>query len=144
MNPNEFQHLVEKSVLQYPLSEPQQEERIIELADLVHFVDCFRPSLRIGYDQPFGFNIVEERESRIGVIMREGSHSSGQQIFTSEDDLTILKRNEDLESIWLVIVNSSLYTNDKYRESLASNLPGTSFDHVFSFDFFAQQVYQFK
>ncbi|MET0461663.1 MAG: hypothetical protein ABW007_00860 [Chitinophagaceae bacterium] len=144
MNPNEFQQLVERSVLQYPLSEGQTEERIIELADLVHFVDCFRPSLKINDDQPVGFSIVEEQGHRIGVIMQNESDCRGPQTFASHNDLTTLKRMEGLESIWLVIVNSSVHGNINKTGQLSVNLPDTGFDHVFSFHFFSHQVNQFK
>jgi hypothetical protein len=145
MDPKEFQQLVEKSVLQYPLNEVQQEERIIELADLVHFVDCFRPSLKIREDQPVGFNIVEERGSRIGVIVCEEERAAeGRNHLTSNDDLSVLKRNEDLESIWLVVVNSSLRSEKTSYSDLSLDLPAVGFDHVFGFNFFARQVYQFR
>ncbi|MCG2612836.1 hypothetical protein LZZ85_01045 [Terrimonas sp. NA20] len=144
MNPTEFQQLVERSVLQYPQNDHLQEERIIELADLVHFVHNFRPSLRINQDQPLGFNIVEEQEDRIGVILREKRLSGDQDLFTSDEDLATLKRNEDLKSIWLVLVSSSLHTNNRSAEGLPSDLPDTYFDHIFSFDFFTQTVCQFK
>jgi len=87
---------------------------------------------------------VEEQGNRIGVIVQEETGTTDQHRITCDDDLILLKRNEDLKSLWLVIVSTSLQAGSKVSDVLTSKLPPASFDHIFSFNFFAKQVYQFK
>lgn len=123
------------------LSAEQQEEMITKVADLSRFIRAYDPSIEIVSWMRYRVSIIRHAEADKGVIFCDHKDLFSANTSYSNASLANLKKLEQLEDLWLVVISSS-GTND--LRSLKNVINDRSLDKIcdkiFSLDFLQSQV----
>jgi hypothetical protein len=121
------------------LSGSQQEEKIIQIFDLCHFVENYKQSLRI-VDFEDKVNIIEDDGARKGIyfcdLLYNAAHSL-EHSFYSQAFLESLKRQSDLDELWFVVVEEN-FVSENMSDSKAfikKNKVEDLYDKIFYFNY---------
>lgn len=102
------------------LSGKQQEEKIIQVFDLCHFVEIYKQSLRI-IDFEDEINIIEDDGARKGIyfcdLLYNSSHPFERSLY-SQAFLKTLKIQSDLSELWFVVVEEN-FVSENMNDSKA-------------------------
>ena len=115
------------------MTESQKEEKVIQLIDLHHFVECFDPKIKILNYIHHSINIVEQNGEKKGILFCDLNHSSVPDSNASEE----FKRRYELSEIWFVFVEETSASNmANYTDAIIENSLDIFYDRIFSFNFF--------
>lgn len=142
MELNAFQELTEKITLEcFYMSDSQQEEKIIQLIDLHHFVECYNQSLKVIDYVNNPVNIIEENGIKKGILFYDLKFSSALNVYESEK----FKRENELQELWFVFVEENTQTlHSQYSDFIIENAVEIFYDKIFVFNFFQSIITSLK
>lgn len=142
MELNVFQKLTEQITQEcYFMTDSQQEEKVIQLIDLHHFIASYNESLKvIDYiHQPI--NIIEENGVKKGILFYDMKHSHALDIYESE----LFKNHHQIQELWFVFVEEENVSKaEKYMDFIQLNTIDTFYDRIFMFNFFQSTINAIK
>lgn len=148
MSVKQFQILAEQ-ILESPwVGESQQEEKIIQLADLCRFIESYKPSLIIKEVWKHKINVVEDNGIRIGLVFCDAKTLSQQSFDFSLYNsyaLEAYKTQTNVAELWIVFIEDGLRReDDQFTDFIAKRSIGSFYDKIFCFDFFQSKVEALK
>lgn len=143
MNMMKVQRWLDEILINPMLDEIEQEEKIIQLTDLIRFLETYKPSIEI-MDYTKSVNIVKDEFIRKGILFFDRkvfSNPSVYSSFFSHSYLEIIKIQNNIDELWFVFVDDSLNSGDqKILDFFKENNVKDLYDEVFLFDFFESLV----
>lgn len=134
-----FQELTQEITSEcFFMTESQQEEKVIQLIDLHHFIECFDSTIKILSYIHHPINIVEQNGSRKGILFYDRNHSTLPDCNTSEE----FKKRNGLSELWFVFVEEGIVTNTEHHlDCIIENGLDIFYDKIFIFNFFQSAIY---
>lgn len=142
MELNVFQKLTEQITQEcYFMTDSQQEEKVIQLIDLHHFIESYNQSLKVIDYIHHPINIIEENGVKKGILFYDMKHSHALDIYESE----LFKNQHEIQELWFVFVEEdSVSQVDKYINFMQLNAIETFYDRIFMFNFFQSTINAIK
>lgn len=142
MELNVFQKLTEQITQEcYFMTDSQQEEKVIQLIDLHHFIESYNQSLKVIDYIHHPINIIEENGVKKGILFYDMKHSHALDIYESE----LFKNHYHLQELWFVFVEEeSVSQVEKYVNFIQLNAIETFYDRIFMFNFFQSTINTIK
>lgn len=123
------------------MTESQQEEKVIQLIDLHHFVECFDPKMDILSYLHHPINIVEHGGNKKGILFCDLKHSAVPDSNASEE----FRRRYGLSELWFVFVEETFVTDTSgYADAIIENSLDIFYDRIFTFNFFQSIIQPLK
>lgn len=123
------------------MTESQKEEKVIQLIDLHHFVECFDSKIKILNYIHHSINIVEQNGEKKGILFCDLNHSPVPDSNASEE----FRRRHGLSEIWFVFVEETSASNiANYTDAIIENSLDIFYDRIFSFNFFQSIIKRLK
>lgn len=123
------------------MTESQKEEKVIQLIDLHHFIECFDSSIKILTYLQHPINIVDRNGDKTGILFCDLNHSPVPDSNTSEE----FKRRYGLSEIWFVFVEETSVSHvASYTDAIIENSLDIFYDRIFSFNFFQSVIHLLK
>ena len=123
------------------LTEQQKEEKIIQLADLTRFIECYNSSIKASKYQLKGkINIIVDEGRDKGILFCDINSLHNTVSYTQL--VAEAKRNHGgVKELWLVFVRErETEDTSPALEFIQQENIGYIFDKLFLFDFFKKQV----
>ncbi|ASK29778.1 hypothetical protein CEY12_06500 [Chryseobacterium sp. T16E-39] len=142
MDLNVFQELTEQITLEcFFMTDSQQEEKVIQLIDLHHFIECYNPDIKIINNIHHSVNIIEENNIKNGILFYDLKHSSSLDLYHCE----AFKQQHQLQEMWFVFVEEDHRINTNHRiDFIIENSLEIFYDRLFIFNFFQSTIKQLK
>ena len=142
MELNVFQKLTEQITQEcYFMTDSQQEEKVIQLIDLHHFIASYNESLKVIDYIHHPINIIEENGVKKGVLFYDMKHSHALDIYESE----LFKNHHQIQELWFVFVEEeNISQSEKYMDFIQLNAIETFYDRIFMFNFFQSTINAIK
>lgn len=142
MELNVFQKLTEQITQEcYFMTDSQQEEKVIQLIDLHHFIASYNESLKVIDYIHHPINIIEENGVKKGVLFYDMKHSHALDIYESE----LFKNHHQIQELWFVFVEEENVSKaEKYMDLIQLNAIETFYDRIFMFNFFQSTINAIK
>lgn len=142
MELNVFQKLTEQITQEcYFMTDSQQEEKVIQLIDLHHFIESYNQSLKVIDYIHHPINIIEENGVKKGILFYDMKHSHALDIYESE----LFKNQHQIQELWFVFVEEeSVSQVEKYINFVQLNAIDTFYDRIFMFNFFQSTINAIK
>lgn len=142
MELNVFQKLTEQITQEcYFMTDSQQEEKVIQLIDLHHFIASYNESLKVIDYIHHPINIIEENGVKKGVLFYDMKHSHALDIYESE----LFKNHHQIQELWFVFVEEENVSKaEKYMDFIQLNAIETFYDRIFLFNFFQSTINAIK
>ncbi|MBV8328429.1 hypothetical protein [Chryseobacterium sp.] len=123
------------------MTESQQEEKVIQLIDLHHFIECFNQRLEILSYIHHSINIVKQNNTRVGILFYDLKHSALPDCNASEE----FKKKHSLAALWFVFVEEG-FTKETtcHTDCIIENSLDIFFDRIFLFNFFQSVIHSLK
>lgn len=148
MNVKQFQILAEQIIDSPLVEENQQEEKLIQLADLCRFIECHKPSILIKEVWKHKINVIEDDGIRKGVVFFDSKSLSNQSFDLSLLNLYALaayKAQTNVTELWMVFIEDGLRgEEDQFTNFIEKRSIGSFYDKIFCFDFFQPKVQALK
>ncbi|WP_278352215.1 hypothetical protein [Chryseobacterium gleum] len=123
------------------MTESQQEEKVIQLIDLYHFVECFDPKMKILSYLYHPINIVEHDGHKKGILFCDLKHSAVPDCSDSE----AFRRRYGLSELWFVFVEETCHRDKTgYTDVIIENCLDIFYDRIFTFNFFQSVIQPLK
>lgn len=134
-----FQELTEEITSEcFYMTESQQEEKVIQMIDLHHFVECYHSEIRILNYIQYPINIVEDNGDKKGILFYNLKHSSPFDWNSFEE----FKRQNLLKEIWFVFVEEDVIADTfRHRNFIIENSIEIFYDKIFVFHFFQSAIH---
>ncbi|VXB66963.1 MULTISPECIES: hypothetical protein [Chryseobacterium] len=138
MELNVFQKLTEQITQEcYFMTDSQQEEKVIQLIDLHHFIASYNESLKVIDYIHHPINIIEENGVKKGILFYDMKHSHALDIYESE----LFKSHHQIQELWFVFVEEENVSKaEKYMDFIQLNAIETFYDRIFMFNFFQSTI----
>ena len=138
MELNVFQKLTEQITQEcYFMTDSQQEEKVIQLIDLHHFIASYNESLKVIDYIHHPINIIEENGVKKGILFYDMKHSHALDIYESE----LFKNHHQIQELWFVFVEEENVSKaEKYIDFIQLNAIETFYDRIFMFNFFQSTI----
>lgn len=142
MELNVFQKLTEQITQEcYFMTDSQQEEKVIQLIDLHHFIESYNQSLKVIDYIHHPINIIEENGVKKGILFYDMKHSHALDIYESE----LFKSHHQIQELWFVFVEEENASKaEKYMDFIQLNAIDTFYDRIFMFNFFQSTINAIK
>lgn len=137
-----FEELTQEITTKYFfMTEYQQEEKVIQLIDLHHFVQCLDSNIKVIDYLHHSINIIEQDGLSKGILFYDMKNSSFPDCNTSEE----FKKRYGLSELWFVFVEED-FSGDKDRHSdfIIENSLEIFYDKIFLFHFFQTSIHRLK
>lgn len=137
-----FQELTEEIATEcFYMTDREQEEKVIQLIDLHHFIDCYHSHFKIIEYINHPVNIIEEHGIRKGILFYDIKHPISSDINVFES----FKRQNDLKEMWFVFVEEdAVCHSEKYFRFIIENCIEIFYDKIFLFNFFQSTIKELK
>ncbi|MDP9961699.1 hypothetical protein [Chryseobacterium lathyri] len=137
-----FQELTKEITSEcFYMTESQQEEKVIQMIDLHHFVECYHSQIRILNYIQHPVNTVEENGVRKGILFYNLKHSSPFDWNAFEE----YKRRSKLKEVWFVFVEEDAVSDTCcYTDFIIENSLEIFYDKIFVFHFFQSIIHTLK
>jgi len=123
------------------MTDSQQEEKVIQLIDLHHFIASYNESLKVIDYIHHPINIIEENGVKKGVLFYDMKHSHALDIYESE----LFKNHHQIQELWFVFVEEeNISQSEKYMDFIQLNAIETFYDRIFMFNFFQSTINAIK
>ncbi|WP_316838556.1 hypothetical protein [Pedobacter gandavensis] len=148
MSVEQFQVLAEQIVDSPWLEENQQEEKIIQLADLCRFIASYKPSISIKEVRTHKINVIEDDGIRKGVFCIDAKGllqmSADFSLFNSFA-IEAYKAQTKVAELWMVFIEDGVCSKeDQFSDFLAKSRIAAIYDKVFCLDFFQSKIHALK
>ena len=141
MNIHEFQKLCD--VIADFFNDKEKEDKIIQIVDLKHFIECYNSDIKIIECAERKLNLVELNSNRIGVVFFELKKISQQNSFVEELSNEIFHSNLRYKELWFVFVEEKTTTDfDPFVKFITENELSSTFRKIFLFNFFQSVIHQ--
>ncbi|MFM7896520.1 MAG: hypothetical protein ACKO8L_11475 [Flavobacterium sp.] len=141
MNIHEFQKLCD--VIPDFFNDKEKEDKIIQIVDLKHFIECYNSDIKIIECAERKLNLVELNSNRIGVVFFELKKISQQNSFVEELSNEIFHSNLRYKELWFVFVEEKTTTDfDPFVKFITENELSSTFRKIFLFNFFQSVIHQ--
>lgn len=142
MELNVFQKLTEQITQEcFFMTDSQQEEKVIQLIDLHHFIESYNQSLKVIDYIHHPINIIEENGVKKGILFYDMKHSHALDIYESE----LFKNHHQIQELWFVFVEEeSVSQVEKYVNFIQLNAIEIFYDRIFMFNFFQSTINAIK
>lgn len=142
MELNVFQKLTEQITQEcYFMTDSQQEEKVIQLIDLHHFIASYNESLKVIDYIHHPINIIEENGEKKGILFYDMKHSHALDIYESE----LFKDHHQIQELWFVFVEEeNISKAEKYMDFIQLNAIEAFYDRIFMFNFFQSTINAIK
>lgn len=137
-----FEELTQEITTKYFfMTESQQEEKVIQLIDLHHFVQCLDHDIKVIDYLHHSINIIEQDGLSKGILFYDMKNSSFPDCNTSEE----FKKRHGLSELWFVFVEED-FSGDRNRHSdfIIENSLDIFYDKIFLFHFFQTSIHRLK
>lgn len=133
-----FQELAEEITLEcFFMTDSQQEEKVIQLIDLYHFVECYNLQIKVLNYIHHSINIIEENGIKKGILFYDMKHSASLDLNANED----FKRQYHLQELWFVFVEEDTVIDpNRYNSFITENSIEIFYDRIFQFNFFQSAI----
>ncbi|MBK1897060.1 hypothetical protein [Chryseobacterium paridis] len=137
-----FQKLTEQITLEcFFMTDSQQEEKVIQLIDLHHFIECYNPDIKIFNSIHHSINIIEENGIKKGILFYDLNHSSPVDLYQCEE----FKQQHQLQEMWFVFVEEDTRnTMNHHIDFIIENSLEIFYDRIFIFNFFQSTINSLK
>ncbi|MCJ7932350.1 MAG: hypothetical protein MUW56_01625 [Chryseobacterium sp.] len=137
-----FQELTEEITSEcFFMTESQQEEKVIQLIDLHHFVECFDPKIEIVSYLRHPINIIKQNNLSLGILFYDLKYSSFPDSNISEE----FKRKYNLSELWFVFVEEDFVDETaSHSDCIIENSLDIFYDRIFLFNFFQSSILPLK
>lgn len=137
-----FQELTEEITLEcFYMTESQQEEKVIQLIDLHHFVECYHSPVRILSYIHHPINIIEEDGIKKGILFYDLKHFTPFNWNAFEE----FKRQNQLKELWFVFVEEDpIHDTAHHTDFITENSIEIFYDRIFLFNFFQSVIKPLK
>ncbi|MFP3599165.1 hypothetical protein [Chryseobacterium sp. SIMBA_029] len=135
-----FQELTEQITLEcFFMTDSQQEEKVIQLIDLHHFIECYDHKIIILNYLHHSINIIEDHGIRKGILFYDLKHSASLDLNANED----FKRKNNLKELWFVFVEEDTGSSSpgNYTHFISENSIDIYYDRIFKFSFFQSIIH---
>jgi len=123
------------------MTDSQQEEKVIQLIDLHHFIASYNESLKVIDYIHHPINIIEENGVKKGILFYDMKHSHALDIYESE----LFKNHHQIQELWFVFVEEENVSKaEKYVDFIQLNAIETFYDRIFMFNFFQSTINAIK
>ncbi|GAA4158995.1 hypothetical protein GCM10022217_21030 [Chryseobacterium ginsenosidimutans] len=142
MNLKNFKELTEQINLEcFYLTTSQQEEKVIQLIDLHHFIDCHNHSIEVINYLHHSINIIKDNGIKKGILF----YDLRQSLPVNLPDSAVFKEHHHLEELWFVFVEEN-YISDfiRHTDFVFENDIELLYDKIFIFHFFQSVIYNLK
>ncbi|MBD3906165.1 hypothetical protein NAL32_10410 [Chryseobacterium sp. Ch-15] len=138
MELNVFQKLTEQITQEcYFMTDSQQEEKVIQLIDLHHFIESYNQSLKVIDYIHHPINIIDDNGVQKGILFYDMKHSHALDIYESE----LFKSHHQIQELWFVFVEEENVSQaEKYMDFIQLNAIDTFYDRIFMFNFFQSTI----
>ncbi|MDY0931924.1 MULTISPECIES: hypothetical protein [unclassified Chryseobacterium] len=142
MELNVFQKLTEQITQEcYFMTDSQQEQKVIQLIDLHHFIESYNQSLKVIDYIHHPINIIEENGVKKGILFYDMKHSHALDIYESE----LFKNHHQIQELWFVFVEEENVSKaEKYIDFIQLNAIETFYERIFMFNFFQSTINAIK
>ncbi|PWN71972.1 hypothetical protein C1631_004995 [Chryseobacterium phosphatilyticum] len=119
----------------------QQEEKVIQLIDLHHFVECYDSTLEILNYIQHPVNIVKCGDHKKGILFWDLKSSSFPDCNASEE----FRKEHGLTELWFVFVEEDVVAHTRtHTDFILENGLDIFFDKIFMFNFFQSVIHTLK
>lgn len=123
------------------MTESQQEEKIIQIIDLHHFIECFDSDINILNYIQHPINTIEHNGLKKGILFYSLKHSTFPDCNTCEE----FKRRHGLSELWFVFVEEEIITDTvPHTDFIIENSLEIFYDGIFLFQFFQSDIQRLK
>lgn len=123
------------------MTDSQQEEKVIQLIDLHHFIESYNQSLKVIDYIHHPINIIEENGVKKGILFYDMKHSHALDIYESE----LFKNHHQIQELWFVFVEEENVSKaEKYIDFIQLNAIETFYERIFMFNFFQSTINAIK
>lgn len=121
------------------LSEDENEKKIIQIVDLVRFIEYYKSSIKIEDCLSYDINIVLDNDSLKGILLCD--MIKFHNVFSSNYNLTHFKKKLELDELWFVFVlEHDLPYFDEISMFIEEHSIRKHYNKVFIFNFFQGHV----
>lgn len=120
------------------LSEEQLECKIIQIVDLIRFIEIYNDSILIKDFLKYNCSIISHENKSIGIVFCEQLEEIESLIATQK--LLMIKDKEFLNELWIVFVKDSQQPIS--IENIKNDTKFNLFDKIFNFNFYKQTILQ--
>ena len=137
-----FQELTQEISLEcFFMTESQQEEKVIQLIDLHHFIECFDSEMKILSYLHHSINIVEHEGEKKGILFCDLKHSAVPDSNASEE----FRRRYRLSELWFCFVEETFVQDTAcYTDAIIENSLDIFYERIFTFSFFQSIIQPLK
>lgn len=137
-----FQELTDRIDLEcFYMTPSQQEEKIIQIIDLHHFIESYNQSLKVIDYISHPINIIEDSGMKKGILFYDLKHSFPLDLLASE----AFKKQHNLQELWFVFVEEDHVDNfNRHINFLVENGIEFFYNRIFLFNFFQSIIYHLK
>lgn len=137
-----FQKLTEQITSEcFFMTDSQQEEKVIQLIDLHHFIECYNPAITIHKGIHHSINIIEENGIKKGILFHDHKHSAAVDPY----DCEVFKKLHQLKEMWFVFVEEDANNNlNHHIDFIIENGLEIFYDRIFLFNFFQSVINTLK
>ncbi|MCX2452549.1 hypothetical protein OQX61_14830 [Pedobacter sp. PLR] len=148
MSEKQFQILAEQITESPWLGESQQEEKIIQLADLCRFISSYKPTISIEDAFSHKINVIVEEGVRKGVFFIDSKavlQSSFDFSLFNSSALAAFKAKTCTRELWIVFVKDPLCSGvNSFTSFIEKRNIASFYDKIFCFDFFESKIQTLK
>lgn len=137
-----FQELTQEITTKcFFMTASQQEEKVIQLIDLHHFIECFDPEIKILSYIRHPISIIEQSGIKKGIVFYDLKNTS----FPDCNDSEEFKRQNGLSELWFVFVEETFVTDTAlHTDCIIENSLDIFYDRIFLFNFFQSLIHSLK
>lgn len=146
MNIEAFQKLLER--IDPELSKDEKKDKIIQIADSSHFMECYSTKLILMDGLQYEINLVEQNGKKTGLLFcdmkklkKDSYHPSQYTPFSS----SFFREQTRVEEFWFVFVEEAVNPNiKKFLDFIGKHNLGCHYNKIFLFSFFESTILQLK
>ncbi|GEN67356.1 MULTISPECIES: hypothetical protein [Chryseobacterium] len=119
----------------------QQEEKVIQLIDLHHFIECSPMKLEVVSYLRHPINIVKQDDLTIGILFYDMKRSS----LPDCNDSEAFRRRHNLSALWFVFVEEEFCLETAtHTDLIIENSLDIFYEKIFLFNFFQSIIHPLK
>lgn len=137
-----FQELTEQINLEcFFMTDSQQEEKVIQVIDLHHFIESYNQSLKVIDYISHPINIIDDNGVKKGILFYDLKHAFPLNLIASE----VFKKQNHIDELWFVFVEEDHLTSfNKHIDFLVENGIELFYNRIFIFNFFQSVIHTLK
>ncbi|MDH6254234.1 hypothetical protein M2347_003961 [Chryseobacterium sp. H1D6B] len=137
-----FQELTEQITLEcFFMTDSQQEEKVIQLIDLHHFIECYDSTIKVFDYIQHSINIIEDNGIKKGIFFCDLKYTAPLDLYACE----AFKKQHSIKELWFVFVEEDSVSDcSRHIEFIHQNSIEIFYDKIFLFNFFQSIIKEIK